>query len=91
MDWLIYVLVFIAVISLSGMLLGYIEGGRKHRLEIQKEERRLIEARTKEIEAQNRRAELDYQSAMAELERFDRRGKAGPVAEVSDQPGTNAE
>ena len=73
MDWLIAIMAFVTVIALSGMLLGYVEGRRKHKVELHKEARRLVEARTKEIEAQNRRTELEYRNAIAELERFDRR------------------
>jgi hypothetical protein len=76
MDWLVYLMFFVTIIALSGIALGYVEGRRKHRLDIQREERLLIEARTKEIEAQNQRAELEYRSAVAELERFDRRDEA---------------
>lgn len=75
MDWLIYILLFVMIISLSGMALGYVDGRRKHRLDMQREERLLVEARTKELEAQNQRTELEYRQAMVELERFDRRGE----------------
>lgn len=77
MDWLVYLMLFVTIISLSGIGLGYVEGRRKHRLEMQREERLLIEARTKQLEAENRRAELEYKSALAELERFDRRKEVG--------------
>jgi len=46
---------------------------------MQREERLLIEAKTKQLEAENRRAELEYRSALAELERFDRRADLGPA------------
>jgi hypothetical protein len=93
MEWLIAILLFVTVISLSGMALGYVEGRRKHRLELRKEERRLVEARTREIEAQNRQAELEYQSALAELERFDRRGgKPDPdLPALAAAPATGAD
>jgi hypothetical protein len=80
MEWLIYLMLFVTIISLSGMALGYVEGRRKHRLEMQREERLLIEARTKELEAHHRRAELEYRSALTELERFDRRGDGATAA-----------
>jgi hypothetical protein len=90
MEWLIYLMAFVTIIALSGMALGYAEGRRKHRLEMQREERLLVEARTKEIEAHNQRAELEFRSALAELERFDRRGVAGaaapPAPEHPEQP-----
>lgn len=64
----------ITIISCAGIALGFVEGRRKFKLELNKEERRRIEARTKEIEAQNKRIELDYQQALLEIEQFDRRG-----------------
>lgn len=84
MDWLIYIMVFVTIISLSGMALGWVDGRRKHQLHMQREERLLIEARTKEIEARNRQAELEYRSALAELERFDHRD--GPTAPAQAPP-----
>lgn len=82
MEWLIWLMLFVTVISLSGMALGYIDGRRKYKLNLKKEERRLVEARTKELEAENKRRELDYQQAQLELERFDRREltDSGPAA-----------
>jgi hypothetical protein len=59
-----------------------VEGRRKYKLELTKEERRRIEARTKELEAQNKRMELEYKQAMLEIEQFDRRNP-----ERTDQPG----
>jgi hypothetical protein len=92
MEWLVYLMLFVTIIALSGILLGYVEGRRKHQLEVQREERLLIEARTKEIEAKNRQAEIEYQSALAELERFDHRdGDAKPLPGVPDRPGAAAE
>lgn len=44
MEWLIYLMLFVTIIALSGILLGYVEGRRKHQLEMQREERLLIEA-----------------------------------------------
>ena len=86
MDWLIAIMAFVTVIALSGMLLGYVEGRRKHKVELHKEARRLVEARTKEIEAQNRRTELEYRNAIAELERFDRRTGGDPPAPPEAAP-----
>jgi hypothetical protein len=72
----------VTIIACSGILLGAVEGRRKYKLELNKEERRRIEARTKEIEAQNKRVELEYQKALLEIERFDRRDP-----DRTDQPG----
>ncbi|HEY8474492.1 MAG TPA: hypothetical protein VIL37_17900 [Natronosporangium sp.] len=73
MDFLIVLFISITIIACSGMLLGFVEGRRKYKLELHREERRRIEARTKELEAQNKRLELDYQRALLEIEQFDRR------------------
>jgi hypothetical protein len=89
MDWLLTIMVFVTIISLSGMALGFVEGRRKHKLELRKEERRLVEARTREIEVQNRRAELEYQAALAELERFDR-STGGDTKPLPAEPGDTA-
>jgi hypothetical protein len=92
MAWLVYLMLFVTIIAVSGILLAYVEGRRKHQLEVQQEERLLIEARTREIEARNRQAELEYQSALAELELFDHRGgNAKPLPEAPDRPGTAAD
>ena len=77
MDWLVYLMMFVTIIALAGIALAWSEQRRSHRLEMQREERLLIEAKTKQLEAENRRAELEYKSALAELERFDRRAVAG--------------
>lgn len=89
MEWLIWVMVFITVISVSGILVGHLDGQRKHKLEMKKEDRLLIEARTRELEEQNKRAELEYRQAQLELERFDRRTGVGaqlPAAEPASSP-----
>lgn len=88
MEWLVYLMLFVTIIALSGIALGYIEGRRKHQLEMQREERLLVEARTKEIEAKNRQVELEYQSALAELERFDRRDAKSIKAPPESSSGT---
>lgn len=91
MEWLVYLMLFVTIIALSGIALGYVDGRRTHQLKMQREERLLIEARTKEIEAKNRQAELEYHSALAELERFDRRGdeaSASPEASGRAETGT---
>jgi hypothetical protein len=81
MDFLIPILFFVTIIACSGMLLGFVEGRRKYKLELHKEDRRLVEARTQELEAQNKRVELEYHKALLEIERFDRRTlDAGAVA-----------
>jgi hypothetical protein len=81
MEWLIWMMSFITIIALSGIVVGHFDGRRKHKLEMKKEERKLIEARTNEIEAQNKRAELEYRQAQRELDQFDRRvGGAQPPA-----------
>jgi hypothetical protein len=64
----------ITIIACAGIALGFVDGRRKYKLELHKEERRRIEARTKQLEAENKRVELDYQKALAEIEQFDRRG-----------------
>jgi hypothetical protein len=71
-----FLFVSITIIACSGIALGFAEGRRKYKLELHKEERRRVEARTKELEAQNRRVELDYQKALLEIEQFDRRGSS---------------
>lgn len=86
MEWLVYLMLFVTIISLGGIALGYVEGRRKHQLEMQREERLLVEARTKEIEARNQQAELEYRSALTELERFDRRGEAASPPSLADRP-----
>jgi hypothetical protein len=73
-EWLIWVMFFVTVIACAGIALGYVEGRRKFKLELRKEERRLIEARTRELEAQNKRTELEYRDALRAIEEFDRRG-----------------
>jgi hypothetical protein len=87
MEWLIWLLFFVTIISLSGMVLGYIGGRRKFKLELKKEERRLVEAQTKQIQAKNKQVELEYREAVLEVERFDRRSAdAGPERAV--EPAT---
>src|SRR5690606_25831165 len=86
MDWLIYLMMFVTIIALAGIGLARTEGRRSHQLEMQREERLLIEARTKQLEAENRRAELEYRSALAELARFDPRAEVG-TADAA-RPGT---
>lgn len=56
-----------------GALLRLVEGRRKFQLELKQEERRIAEAKAKELEIQYKRAELEYREALLELERFDRR------------------
>jgi hypothetical protein len=81
MEWLIPIFFFITIIACGGLLLGYVEGRRKYKLELHKEDRRLVEARTKELEAHNKRIELEYHKAMLEVEQFDRRPPdTAPVA-----------
>src|SRR5690606_36592235 len=86
MDWLLYVMLFVTIISLAGIAFAWSEQRRSHRLEMQREERLLIEAKTKQLEAENRRAELEYRSALAELARFDPRAEVG-TADAA-RPGT---
>jgi hypothetical protein len=81
-DWLIPIFFFITIIACGGMLLGYVEGRRKFKLELHKEDRRLVEARTRELEAQNKRVELEYSKALLELERFDRRAPDARAARL---------
>lgn len=78
MEWLVYIMICVTIIALAGITLGYFEGRRKHKLELQREERLLIEARTKQMEAENQRADLEYRKAVAELEQFDRRRDTPP-------------
>lgn len=70
-----FIMLFLSVtiIACAGIALGFVDGRRKFKLELVKEERRRIEARTKELEAQNKRIELDYRQALLEIEHFDRR------------------
>jgi hypothetical protein len=84
MNPIVWIMLFVTIIALGGMTLGFLDGRRKYKLDRQKEERRLVEAKTKELEAQNRRIELEYREAQRELERFDRRMTPG-----SDPAGTS--
>lgn len=87
MEWLIIIVLCLTVIALSGIGVGLVDVRRRHNLELRKEERRMVEAQTKQLEARNRQTELEYQSALAELERFDRRG---PGAETGTGVGDTA-
>jgi hypothetical protein len=86
----------ITIIACAGIALGFVEGRRKYKLELHKEERRRVEARTKELEAQNKRVELEYQQALLEIEQFDRRGPGRtevasvPVQDRADDAGRAA-
>jgi hypothetical protein len=90
-----FILLFmtITIIACSGIALGFVDGRRKYKLELNKEERRRTEARTKELEAQNKRVELEYKKALLEIEQFDRRApgrtdlSSAPVPDRSDDAG----
>jgi hypothetical protein len=84
MEWLIPIFFFVTIIACGGLLLGYVEGRRKYKLELHKEDRRLVEARTKELEAQNKRIELEYNKALLEIERFD--GRPGEMGSAARPP-----
>jgi hypothetical protein len=88
MEVIIWIMFFVTIIACTGMLLGFVDGRRKYKLELHKEERRLVEARTKEIEAQNQRIELEYQQALGQIERFDRHAgvQAAKPPAASPQP-----
>lgn len=74
-SFVILLFLSITIIACAGIAAGFASGRRKYKLELHKEERRRVEARTKELEAQNRRVELEYQQALLEIEQFDRRGQ----------------
>lgn len=56
-----------------GAIVKLVEGRRKFLLELKREEARIAQAKAKELEIEQRRAELEYREALLELERFDRR------------------
>lgn len=87
--FLILLFLSITIISCAAIAAGFASARHNYKLELHKEERRRVEARTKELEAQNRRVELEYQQALLEIERFDR-GAASrtDIASVPAQDGT---
>lgn len=86
MEVIIALFLCVTIIALSGIALGFVDGRRKHKLALHQEERLRIEAQTKQIEARNKQAELEYRSALAELERFDRRGIGPGKTQPADPP-----
>jgi hypothetical protein len=72
LGWLIPIAIVFTIFGLP-MLLKHAEGRRKFLLDLKKEERRIAEAKAKELELEQRRRELEYREALLELERFDRR------------------
>lgn len=73
--WAAIVVLIIVFFATGGVgaLIRLVEGRRKHQLALKKEDRRIAEAKAKELEIQYKRAELEYREALLELERFDRR------------------
>lgn len=57
----------------SGVVVRLVEGRRRHQLDLKREEARIAEAKVREQELEQKRAELEYREALLEIERFDRR------------------
>ncbi|QSB13036.1 hypothetical protein JQS43_15410 [Natronosporangium hydrolyticum] len=89
---LIPLLVIFMVFGGMGAIIKLVEGRRQHQLELKREETRQAEAKAKEREIEQRRAELEYREALLELERFDRRSgqPPRPVPPELYPPGTAA-
>lgn len=75
MGWSVLVPIVVIFMVFGGMnaLVRMVEGRRKLVLDLKREDTRIAEAKAKELEIQQRRAELEYREALLELERFDRR------------------
>jgi hypothetical protein len=78
---------FFFVMGGLGVVTRLVEGGRKHRLDIKREEARIAEAKAREFEITHKQAELAYREALLELERFDRR-TGGGTGESPPGPGS---
>jgi hypothetical protein len=82
----VLIIVFLATGGV-GTLMRLVEGRRRHQLDLKQEERRIAEAKAKELEIEYKRAELEYREALLELERFDRRTGTGRPLPPLDPTG----
>ncbi|HEY8452901.1 MAG: hypothetical protein FWJ70_11425 [Micromonosporaceae bacterium] len=94
--WLVPVAIFFMIFGLPAVV-RIVEGRRKFLLDLKREERRIAEARAKELELEHKRRELEYREALLELERFDRRERGllppepGSPTQPQPRPGPAAE
>lgn len=70
--WILVPLTAITLLLAPALVIPLAAGRRKFLLDMKREEARIAEARVKELELQQKRAELEYREALLELERFDR-------------------
>src|SRR5690606_11140026 len=70
-----------------GAIIRLVEGRRTYRLELKEKEARIAEAKAKELEVAQQRAELEYRQALLELEGFDRRAGGAPLPPARARPG----
>lgn len=71
--WLVPVVMFFMIFGGAQAVVNLVEGRRRYKLELKREERLIAEAKAKELEREQQRRELEYREALLELERFDRR------------------
>jgi hypothetical protein len=86
--WLIPIVVILTIFGVPA-LVRLAEGRRTFLLDLKKEERLIAEAKTKVVELEQKRRELEYREALLELERFDRRtgpgqGPGGGLDDLDD-------
>jgi hypothetical protein len=70
--WLLIPVAVLAAVLIPVALSSAISSRREYLLALKREEARIAEARIRELELQQKRAELEYREALLELERFDR-------------------
>ncbi|HLU32794.1 MAG TPA: hypothetical protein VKZ74_02055 [Natronosporangium sp.] len=69
-----------------GAIIRLVEGRRTYRLELKEKEARIAEAKAKELEVAQQRAELEYRQSLLELEGFDRRAGGAPPPPPARDP-----
>lgn len=92
--WLVPIAIVFIIFGMPAVV-RIVEGRRKFLLNLKQEERRIAEAKARELELEHKRRELEYREALLELERFDRRERGllppQPESPSGPQPGPATE